>query len=829
MKFDRFLQRWASIVCRYPVRITVFALAFALAGAFLATHIKIKSSFTNLLPDNSSSVIDLKEISARMGGMGTLMIQVEGKSRNDLPAMEKFADDLAKRMAAYPKDEVLFVDYKVDAPKGFFERNKYLYADKQELSDIYKELKDYIGDKKAKANPFYIDLGDNDDDEKKEALNVDEYREKYNEKLSRFDKYIDGYLTNEAGDMLIVVVKTPGENTGVDFALRFVDKVEKEIAQLNPKKYSKNMEVYLTGELKTLPEEYNALRNDILFVSNLCVLLVLLAVSIYYRSFKLTLVLSIGLVCGVTTTFGIVYLAIGYLTAATAFLAAVVSGNGINFGIYFLARFIEERANGKPMEDTIATTLKSTVVSVATAAFAAGASYASLMATQFKGFNQFGFIGGIGMLICLVFALTLNPALLVLMERYWPLSQKTINSFKNKKSLAHVAAWLVENHSRKLLVFGAVAILVSTVSLVMFLRDPFEYDFRNLRNQSSQKSGSGKRSGEAEAILGERSSPHIVLADNLEQVPLIKKALRKYYKDNPDERWQAIKFIKTIYDYLPGTVAEQKEKIDILNKIRALVLKNIDLLGDDKKRDEIMEFVPEKELSPVTVETVPEELVRPYVELDGTRGTLLLVDMNGSIWRKETMERFSRVIKRIRLEDGTVIRSSGKVVIFNDMLDFVANEAPWATLGAFIAVLIIIGISFRRLKHSLIVGGAMMTGVILMMGVAVAFEQKLNFLNFIAIPIQFGIGVDYTVNIYARFLQEGPGSMGSILRKTGGAVLITSTTTIIGYGSMWFSINGAINSMANLANIGEVTCLFTAMLLMPAFVAVFAHGLKKKA
>jgi predicted RND superfamily exporter protein len=162
------------------------------------------------------------------------------------------------------------------------------------------------------------------------------------------------------------------------------------------------------------------------------------------------------------------------------------------------------------------------------------------------------------------------------------------------------------------------------------------------------------------------------------------------------------------------------------------------------------------------------------------------------------------------------------------MLDYVSREGPYATLGAFVAVLIVIVISFRRARHFLILSASMLIGVVLMMGVAVALDQKINFLNFIAIPIQFGIGVDYSVNIYARYLQEGPGSIGRIIRSTGGAVLITSTTTIIGYGSMWFSINGAINSMANLANIGEVTCLFTATLLMPAFVVVFCKGLERQ-
>ena len=42
---------------------------------------------------------------------------------------------------------------------------------------------------------------------------------------------------------------------------------------------------------------------------------------------------------------------------------------------------------------------------------------------------------------------------------------------------------------------------------------------------------------------------------------------------------------------------------------------------------------------------LPEELVRPYVELDGTRGTLIYVDMTGSVWNGPSMFRFARVIR----------------------------------------------------------------------------------------------------------------------------------------------------------------------------------------
>ena len=63
-------------------------------------------------------------------------------------------------------------------------------------------------------------------------------------------------------------------------------------------------------------------------------------------------------------------------------------------------------------------------------------------------------------------------------------------------------------------------------------------------------------------------------------------------------------------------------------------------------------------------------------------------------------------------------------------------------------------------------------------------KVKVNFCNFIAFPITFGIGVDYSVNVMARYRQTGSRDVIDAIRSTGGAVAVCSLTTIIGYGSL---------------------------------------------
>jgi predicted RND superfamily exporter protein len=94
-----------------------------------------------------------------------------------------------------------------------------------------------------------------------------------------------------------------------------------------------------------------------------------------------------------------------------------------------------------------------------------------------------------------------------------------------------------------------------------------------------------------------------------------------------------------------------------------------------------------------------------------------------------------------------------------------------------------------------------------------------NFCNFIAFPITFGIGVDYAVNVMARYRQTGERDVLEAIRSTGGAVALCSLTTIIGYGSLLLAQNRALFLFGLVAVLGEVTCLVSAVVVLPAILA----------
>ena len=58
-----------------------------------------------------------------------------------------------------------------------------------------------------------------------------------------------------------------------------------------------------------------------------------------------------------------------------------------------------------------------------------------------------------------------------------------------------------------------------------------------------------------------------------------------------------------------------------------------------------------------------------------------------------------------------------------------------------------------------------------------------------------------------------------LLQSTGGAIILCSLTTIIGYGTLLVAASRAIASFGLLAVFGEAACLMTAILLVPVLLA----------
>ena len=780
-------KRYSAFVHRRPGLVLVVAGALLAPAVWAAAHLGLATDFKDLLPRSRPSVVELDRIADRLESGVSLQIAVEGES---LPAMERFADDLGARLRALPPDLILRVDESFVGERAFFERNRWLYASLEDLQAAAEELERRV----IAETPFSLDLDD-------EPSNLDDVEKRMRDKAQKWDRFPDGYYVGADGHLLAIFVTVPSA-TGTDFvaARRLLDRIRVEVDAVRPP----DLRVTLTGDLVTGVREYAALKADVLLSSTLCLLLVLAVIVIYYGRFRAIFILGGVLAVGVGWTFGFARVAIGHLNTSTAFLGSIVAGNGINFGIVLLARFFEERRRGASAAAALDVAVRRTAPGTAGAALAAGIAYGSLAITDFRGFNQFGVIGGVGMLLCWIASYTVGPALIAISERVPWLARSTNRPWRDPFARPFLA--VLRGAPRAAIVVPLLAIVVGGAVTVRFLaHDPFEYDFRRLRSRLSDLDGAIGVGRRLARIRDAGNDGAVVIAPSRPRAREVAAALA----GDP-----AVAHAYVFDDLVPS---DQDQKLRLLAHMRAVIDKILPNL-DARERSKLIANRPPADLRALGDADVPEKLRAPFTENDGTLGRVVLVTPppGHTAWDGQYLLRFADAIESARLPDGTPISAAGRPLVFADILRSVLADGPRAVAAALAGVLALVAAGMRRGRPIVLVMAALTGGVAIMLGVAALAGIRLNFLNFVAVPITIGVGADYAINLVRRHLDEPDVPPERLVETTGGALVLCSMTTTIGYGTLLVAANRAIASFGLLAAVGELACLTTALVLLPA-------------
>ncbi len=796
---------------RRPLVIVSLAYVLAALALPLVMQLGLKTGFSALLPEEKPSVKDLEAVGDRIGGLTTLTVAIQS---NDRKAMQRFATDLVPRLQGIGKGLVRSVDWNIGSYEDFVYEHRHLYADVEDLREVRAQLEERLDYERAVANPLFVNLLDEPPPEP-EAL-IERMRNKAEQGRKKLEKYPGGFYVHPKRGLLAIFLRTDIDEGDAVAAGGLINAVQNHVAALGPAQYAPDLRVEYGGDLLSVREEHTAMRNELVLAAVLTIGLVLLSIYIFFRRLRAIPLLGMSLAPPVMLTFGFAELTVDYLNASTAFLASIVIGNGVNPNIIWLARYFEARRRGRQVSSALLDAHSGTWAATLVASLAAGIAYASLVLTDFRGFRDFGIIGGMGMVLCWVAALGLLPALVVLSERVRSLVHR--DTAPRQGLYGRLFAHLIERGPGRILVlsgfFGAAGIGLIAYAIYS---DPIEYNFRNLRSERKTASRSRVINRYAGQIVGRSASGNAIvmlLPRRSDVAPTVARLNRER-----DENRAPFGKVRSIDDLLPR---HQPEKKELLGDIRKL-LGDIRPYADDEQREKIDEHIPPAELKLLGVDDLPEDVARRYTERDGTRGRILFVEHEegNSTWDGRYLVRWAKALRQTRLPDGSRPPLAGRAPVFADMIEVVWHDGPKAIALAFSATTLLLLLTFRTISQRLLTVAALLLGIIWMGGTMAVLGIKLNFLNFVAFPITFGNGVDYGVNVMRRYglelrSSEARDAVRAAVKESGGAVALCSLTTIIGYSSLYVSANQALNSFGLAMAISEVTCLLAAVLAMPA-------------
>ena len=809
-----------GVVTDKPLFVIVVALLFSVVGFHFAKQLTIDTDFSKLIPPEYPSVQALEKLRETVGSESSVDVGIVSPSfeANKRLAEALIAAGAGLKSPAYP--EPFFTRYEFRKDNQFLKDNALYFSTFEELDALENYLVEKIEDAKLEANPFFFDLEDEEIEEEPDST-AEAFRQVYDDLVGK------EYPVSEDSTTLVVRFYPSGSQTNLRFIEDVYAALQETINGLNPATFHPEMEVVLAGRMLRQLTEVQAITRDVRrsFGSGVLSVLFIVLLYFFYKSYRaragshfstrvllqellrlpaLALVITIPLLMSLCWTFGVAFLSFGSLNLMTSTLGLVLFGLGIDFGIHFFARYTEERLHGQSVADAVLETFYSTGQAIAIGAITTATALYILVLADFRGFSEFGFIAGTGILFALVAMIIVLPALLVQFERIGLL---------RLESQTEVEQVPVADQGRIPGARGVVigSLLAVVVAIILLPRVTFEYDFSRLEPVYESYNEKSSVIGRVFSSSGRRNPAYIVVDEPSEVQPIVDELQRRM---DSDVESPTIRSVESLQERFPQADSTQDQKLGRLTRLRALLSDPFVQAEESEDLKKIEQAAQTRE--PIALKDVPEYLVNQFRSKSGEIGNFVIIYPSVGLSDGWQSIAFSNDVGRIETADGKVYHAGSTSLVAADMLKLMREEAPWMVGATFLIVVLLMWLNFGNVRWAFLATIPLVVGVLWMLLMMELFGVKLNFYNLIVLPAVLGIGNDAGVHLVHRYRELGPGSMRRVLRMTGEHVAVGSFTTMIGFAGLLLSYHPGLHTIGELAVLGIGATLASALVFLPA-------------
>lgn len=812
---------------RHPFWVLIISIGIAVLASIFALRLKIDTDLANLLPDSNPNVQALEQLREVAGGETEMKVGIKSP---DFQANINFAQQLADSSMDlyYPRLDINYFNRaELRRETSVLKDNALYLATNSELQNIIDFLQAEIDDAREEANPFFVDFSADFEDEEsadEDSTDIDKFQRSYDNLIP------SEYQVNEDSTLVILSLYPTGSQNDIQYLEDMFAEYQDLIDSLDPQSFHPEMEVQFGGRLKRHLTEFESIMNDVFNSFSLGISSVILLVMFYFAGKKYinyqrgegedqshgifhhiirmpipVIIIGLPLLISLTWTFGITYLVLGVLNTMTSVLFVILFGLGIDYGIHFYARYIEIRSTGESIEESVIASYQKTGIAILVSAITTASALFILLLADFRGFSEFGFIAGLGIILALLCMLYVLPALLVIFDRWnWILLVKRADDKVHQSAISRFP------FSKAIVIIG---VLVSIVVLSFSGNLRFEYDFGKLEPEYEEYDEF--RDFVKAADEDTRRNPAYIIANNTEDVFKLLDKLRTKMEENPET---LISDVEALQERFPPTDELAEEKLEYISRIRQL-LQNDFIVNQESETLDILRRGSQTR-QPLDEDRIPEYLKNRFMTKEGEIGRFVIVYPKSGLSDGLKSIAFKNEITEVTLDDGTVYHAASTSIVAATMLDLMRKESPYMVTATFIVVFILIFISFRSFRWTLIALIPLLIGLLWLFGILLIFGLKFNFYNLVVLPAILGIGCDNGVHLAHRFREEGKRNMWEVLSSTGQHITIGSLTTMMGFAGLLFTNHPGLNSIGTMAVVGIGMTLITALTFLPSIVQV---------
>lgn len=547
------------------------------------------------------------------------------------------------------------------------------------------------------------------------------------------------------------------------------------------------------GPFTIVSANASQIKKDIIVTVTLALIFIVALLFFYYRNFTVILLFVLPGIFGIFFSLGLIYLFKGGISALALSASAVIMGIVVDYSFHYFTHLNQEKDPFKA-RNTIAFPM---IISSLTTIIA----FISLTFAHSEALRDFGIFTGSSLLFTLVFILLLLPRIIQgighrSIQRISPTLDLLVDSIE--KLTTRQPRWILP------------IVLIFTVILGFLAKDvEFEKDLNRLNfypdelknkeiahqniNPDVEKRISVISFGDTEDMAVERSQTlfQILSSDtsfqNLEINSLAHLVFSTSQSQEKATKWN--RFWEKNGVELDQNLSQISDSLGFRSTAFSPFLKRINSVAEPVPAFDLIDQF---------------ESLQNLVIKDRQTSILTTIVLN-----KDDIEEIKEVIATI---PGTMIIDGESIA--ESLVNAVKSDFNLLLLLASILVFFTMLIVYGRIETTLITFLPMVMSWIWILGLSVLFGIKFNFINIMIATIIFGLGDDFAIfitdGLYAKY-KYGRNELAT--NKAG--IFLSSISTIIGTGVLFFAVHPAIRSIASLSIIGIGTIVVLSFIVQP--------------
>lgn len=838
---QRLIRGYLSLAGKRPgTLLLALALLTAVLGA-LVPRLEVDPRLEALLPPNTTTSSANEEAKRRFAGVSPyyLVIQSSDPALNRRLAQEALAEvkkwpetlwAIQRRDPSYFLDRrLLYVDqetlgdlgddveifldwhrcasmpgcvnFEDEPPEPDFERVRAHYETVPELAALISLFgKDNVPDPEASLDaPRPAEAGKAGDEGTLQEVSAPQARGD-----SSAEEPVFGELCRKDGGACVVQATLDGDASNLEFATEMLHRGEALLDSLEPEDKPDDLITAVTGVYRSLPLTREAVMRDLQTTFGLTLLLVVGVLALQFRRGRAFLLLLGPLAVGTVWSLGVFALVSPTLNLISSAVLIVLAGLGIDFSLHLITHFGSERERGLSAAEALHGTLDHLLSSLWVAALTTGCGFLALTAGSFRGFAQMGLLAAVGIVCILLATLLVMPPLILWLDRRRPLTESLTRPWVPPAALA--GRWR-----------RGPALAVSLLGLACLgggiwqARNlELEYDFKRLVTQAVGDHGTDF----GPALHGTSRGVVLMLADDAAALEAAGRGVRERYPNG-------LRGNEGASVITPGTFVppEQEERLAAIARLRDLA-KDAERHAKGKLERRLEAWQPLLAVEePVRAADMPQWVLDSFAERDRSFGKVGVIYHSYASEDARQMIELTGKLDELRATYPKVRFASSSAVL-GEVVPLLSADGMLVTGLALVGLVVGTLLIGRSLRRTALVVTAICMAVASSVALMTVLDWKVNLYNLLVFPVAFGMGVDGAIYVVWSVYRRRGVTDWSGLPVSSRAVIGSTLTTLVAFGSLSISQNGGLTSLGKLAMVSLSITLLTNLLWLPAVLSL---------